>query len=151
VAPPTTNSLHPHVHCVVTGGGVSDHGNDWYPARNGFLVPAKALAKLIRGKLKALFAKRRPDLVVPKAAWDKPWVVHAPAGARRTCCAISPAMYSASPSPTAALLASTTTATIRHKHRNSRSMPVATLALHQQGLGTRTPVGVAVFQTLGAR
>jgi hypothetical protein len=67
---------HPHVHCLVTGGGVSDDGRDWYPARNGFLVPHQALAKLVRGKLKALLAKKRPDLIAPAAAWTKPWVVH---------------------------------------------------------------------------
>jgi hypothetical protein len=67
---------HPHVHCLVTGGGVSENGDHWYPARNAFLVPFKALAKLVRGKLRAAFEKRRPDLVLPKAAWSKPWVVH---------------------------------------------------------------------------
>ena len=67
---------HPHVHCLVTGGGVSDDGSHWHPARNGFLVPVRALAKLVRGKLKAALAKRRPDLVLPKAAWRKSWVVH---------------------------------------------------------------------------
>ena len=66
----------PHVHCLVTAGGVSDDGNHWLPARNGFLVSARALAKLVRGKLKAALAKRRPDLVLPKAAWRKRWVVH---------------------------------------------------------------------------
>ena len=69
-------NYHPHVHCLVTGGGVSDDGSHWHPARNGFLVPVQALAKLVRGKLKAALAKRRPDLVLPKAAWRKPWVVH---------------------------------------------------------------------------
>lgn len=29
-------TYHPHVHCLVTGGGVSDNGRDWHPARNGF-------------------------------------------------------------------------------------------------------------------
>ena len=67
---------HPHVHCLVTGGGVSDDGRHWHPARNGYLVPVQALAKLVRGKLRAALAKRRPDLVVPKAAWGKSWVVH---------------------------------------------------------------------------
>ena len=38
---------HPHVHCLVTGGGVSDDGNHWQPARDAFLVPVKALAKLV--------------------------------------------------------------------------------------------------------
>jgi hypothetical protein len=67
---------HPHVHCLVTGGGVSQDGRDWHPARQAFLVPHKALAKLVRGKLKALLAKKRPDLIAPGAAWTKPWVVH---------------------------------------------------------------------------
>jgi len=41
---------HPHVHCLVTGGGVSVDRRCWCPARNRFLVPPKALAKLVRGK-----------------------------------------------------------------------------------------------------
>ena len=69
-------AYHPHVHCLVTGGGVSDDGRDWYPARKAFLVPYKALANLVRGKLKALLTKKRPDLIAPDAAWSKPWVVH---------------------------------------------------------------------------
>jgi hypothetical protein len=68
--------FHPHVHCLVTGGGVSDDGADWRPVRKAFLFPVKALAKLVRGKLRAALQKRRPDLVVPDAAWSKPWVVH---------------------------------------------------------------------------
>ena len=68
--------FHPHVHCLVTGGGVSHDGSNWRPARKAFLVPVKALAKLVRGKLKAALQKRRPDLVLPDAAWSKPWVVH---------------------------------------------------------------------------
>ncbi len=48
----------------------------WQAARDGILAPIKALAKLVRGKLKALLASKRPDLIVPRAAWTKPWVVH---------------------------------------------------------------------------
>ena len=66
---------HPHVHCLVTGGGVSDDGADWRPARRAFLVPVRALAKLVRGKLRAGLQKSRPDLVLPDAVWSKPWVV----------------------------------------------------------------------------
>jgi Putative transposase len=47
----------------------------WHPARRDYLVPIRAVAKLMSGKLKALLAKRRPDLLLPKAAWEKPWVV----------------------------------------------------------------------------
>ena len=67
---------HPHVHCLVTGGGVSEDGQSWCPARSDYLVPTKALAMLVRGKLRAALAKRRPDLVVPDIVWRKPWVVH---------------------------------------------------------------------------
>jgi hypothetical protein len=65
---------HPHVHCLVTAGGISDGGEHWHPARKSFLVPMKALAKLVRGKLRAAFDKRRPDLSVPEAAWSRSWV-----------------------------------------------------------------------------
>jgi hypothetical protein len=67
---------HPHVHCLVTGGGVSADGRDWYPSGKEYLFPERALAKLVRGKLKALLAQKRPDLVAPAAAWKKRWVVH---------------------------------------------------------------------------
>ena len=37
---------HPHVHCLVTGGGVSLNGRDWWPtARRGFLVPLQGLGQ----------------------------------------------------------------------------------------------------------
>src|SRR5262249_15312649 len=36
----------------------------------------KNYAILVRGKLRAALAKRRPDLVLPEAAWRKPWVAH---------------------------------------------------------------------------
>lgn len=67
---------HPHVHCLVTGGGISDDGRTWHPARKAFLFPLKALAKLLRGKLRAALQRCRPDLVLSEAAWRKPWVVH---------------------------------------------------------------------------
>src|ERR1700690_4463513 len=35
--------FHPHVHCLVTGGGISDDGDHWHPSRSAFLVPVKAL------------------------------------------------------------------------------------------------------------
>jgi hypothetical protein len=65
---------HPHVHCLVTGGGIG--GGSWHPARRDFLLPYAALAKLVRGKLMAALAKRCPELALPKAVWEKPWVVH---------------------------------------------------------------------------
>lgn len=68
--------LHPHVHCLVTGGGVSTDASCWHPARKTFLVPLTALAKLVRGKLKTLIASQCPHLLPANPAWRKPWVVH---------------------------------------------------------------------------
>ena len=41
-----------------------------------YLVPPRALAKLVRGMMMAALRKRLPDLVMPEAAWRKAWVVH---------------------------------------------------------------------------
>ena len=61
---------HPHVHCLVSGGGVSQDGCHWLPARKSFLVPVKALARLVRSKLRAAFQQSRPDLIIPEAVWS---------------------------------------------------------------------------------
>ena len=41
---------HHHLHLVVTGGGLSADGQRWIAARNSFLLPVRALSKIIRGK-----------------------------------------------------------------------------------------------------
>lgn len=43
-------SEHPHIHCLVTAGGL-DHESQWRDTRHGFLLPAKVLSSLFRGKL----------------------------------------------------------------------------------------------------
>jgi hypothetical protein len=68
--------FHPHVHCLVSGGGISGDGSTWHPARRTFLLPIKALAKLVRGKLRALLQRKRPDLVIPDAVWRQDWILH---------------------------------------------------------------------------
>ena len=45
--------FHPHLHCVVTGGGLSADGEQWITARQGYLFPVKVLGKLFRGKFLA--------------------------------------------------------------------------------------------------
>jgi len=44
--------LHPHIHCLVTGGGLTRTGQ-WVPVRNGFLLPSRVVMALFRGKLLA--------------------------------------------------------------------------------------------------
>jgi hypothetical protein len=62
-------NLPPHVHCLVSGGGISDDGTTWPPARRNFLLPIKALARKVRGKLRALLQRRCPGLTVPDVVW----------------------------------------------------------------------------------
>jgi hypothetical protein len=68
--------LHPHVHCLVSGGGISEDATTWHPARRKFLVPIKALAKLVRGKFRALLLRKCPDLGIPDAVWRTRWILH---------------------------------------------------------------------------
>jgi hypothetical protein len=44
--------LHPHLHCPVTGGGLTDAGQ-WVAVRNGFLLPMRVVMAVFRGKLRA--------------------------------------------------------------------------------------------------
>jgi hypothetical protein len=39
---------HPHLHCVVPGGGVSTDGDSWVSCRKGFFLPVNVLARLFR-------------------------------------------------------------------------------------------------------
>jgi hypothetical protein len=46
-------SFHPHLHCVVTGGGLSPEGDRWIAGRRGYFLPVKVLGRLFRGKFLA--------------------------------------------------------------------------------------------------
>ena len=39
---------HPHVHCVVPGGGLSPDGTRWISCKPGFFLPVKVLSRLFR-------------------------------------------------------------------------------------------------------
>ncbi len=51
--------FYPHLHCVVTGGGLSESGTRWVESRPKFLLPVKVLAKLFRKKFVAALEKAR--------------------------------------------------------------------------------------------
>ena len=90
---------HPHVHCVVTGGGLSCHAKGiadpapkWIACRPGFFLPVRVLSRVFRGKyldgLRQLFAEHRLVLPEPRrdpvafASWlaaqyRRDWVVYA--------------------------------------------------------------------------
>jgi hypothetical protein len=93
---------HPHVHCVVTGGGLScdsagklDASPRWMACRPGFFLPVRVLSRVFRGKFLAGLRAALSDgtLVLPgrlaalaetsgRAGWcaalyAKEWVVYA--------------------------------------------------------------------------
>jgi hypothetical protein len=41
---------HPHLHCLVTGGGLSLDGKRWVSSREDFFIAVKVLSSLFRGK-----------------------------------------------------------------------------------------------------
>jgi len=99
--------LHPHLHCVVTGGGLSSDGSRWITGRQRYLLPFKVLGKLFRGKFLALLERAYKDgqlklagstaALADQVAWArlrdrlyrKRWVVYAKppfGGAKQVFC-----------------------------------------------------------------
>jgi hypothetical protein len=67
---------HPHVHCLVPGGGALPDGS-WVSSRPDYLVPVKPLSKMFRGIFVDLARKALPHITLPKSIWDQDWVVYA--------------------------------------------------------------------------
>ena len=91
-------SLHPHVHCIIPGGGLTAQGK-WKHARgkDKFLFPAKAMSKVFRAKfvaaLRQAFQQGKLSFTGQSKQWQgkksfaqlmrslfvKPWNIHAQA------------------------------------------------------------------------
>ena len=73
-------SLHPHLHCIVPGGGVDKNGV-WKNSRTDgkFLFPVKALSKVFRAKYCEKLKAKNPIAYeqIRQDLWQKPWVVFA--------------------------------------------------------------------------
>jgi hypothetical protein len=72
-------SLHPHLHCIVPSGGLTDSGR-WKQGRGKgkFLFPVKAMSVVFKAKyLAALRSKMKVDQALLNAVFKKKWVVFA--------------------------------------------------------------------------
>jgi len=75
--------FHPHVHAIVTGGGLVDDGTRWLPARRRFLFPVRVMGALFRGKMLAALERAHARGLVDLDRIDlqtlrrKPWIVYA--------------------------------------------------------------------------
>ncbi len=71
-------SLHPHIHCIVPGGGITQN-NKWKQAKGKgkFLFPVKAMSKVFRARLTEHLRKEMdlPDSLY-KELFAKQWVVY---------------------------------------------------------------------------
>jgi hypothetical protein len=58
---------HPHLHCIVTGGGLSSDRGRWVSCRKGFFIPVRVMSALFRGKFLDLLKRcfQSEDLVFP--------------------------------------------------------------------------------------
>jgi Putative transposase/Transposase zinc-binding domain len=85
-------SLHPHLHCIVPGGGLSPDADRWIGCRPGFFLPVRVLSRVFRGKFIDLLRKafhrgklRGRSVPADAAAFEKlldsavgkEWVVYA--------------------------------------------------------------------------
>lgn len=71
-------SYHPHIHFVVSGGGLFEDENIWLSSKEDFLVPVKALSKIFRAKFRD-FLKNENEGIFRKIhcdTWKNNWVVH---------------------------------------------------------------------------
>lgn len=74
-----TLTLHPHLHCIVPGGGLTKNGR-WKAARSKskYLFPVKAMSKVFRAKyVKALKSRIQPEKELLGTLFQKEWVVYA--------------------------------------------------------------------------
>jgi hypothetical protein len=68
--------FHPHVHMLITGGGLRADGEHWEPARGEFLVPVSVLSKKIAAKFRDALRKNKPSVFagIPATVWRREWV-----------------------------------------------------------------------------
>lgn len=71
--------FHPHVHFLVTGGGVAPDGKTWRWTAKNYLVNVQALSSIFRAKFRHALAKAGLCVQIPPRVWEKEWVVHAKA------------------------------------------------------------------------
>jgi hypothetical protein len=75
---------HPHLHCIVSGGGLS--GDRWVASKRRFLFPGKVLSRLFKGKFLSFLKKAYEGgnlqgvdqfTALLNALYSKEWVVYA--------------------------------------------------------------------------
>lgn len=63
-------TMHPHIHCLVTSGGMNA-SEQWHPSSNNFLLPIRVVKSLFRGKMQSYIKEAffKKEIVLP-TEWD---------------------------------------------------------------------------------
>jgi hypothetical protein len=69
-------AYHPHVHLLITGGGITADGEHWEPARGEFLVPVDLLSRKIAAQFCAALKAEAAAVfeTISKSVWQRKWV-----------------------------------------------------------------------------
>src|SRR5690606_3824699 len=72
-------SLHPHLHCIVPGGGIDEYGKCRGKIKTDkYLCSVQALSKVFRAEYVALLRQEKlPDSAIIAGVFEKNWVVYA--------------------------------------------------------------------------
>jgi Putative transposase len=67
---------HPHVHLLITGGGITVDGEHWEPARGEFLVPVDLLSRKVAAQFCAALKAEAPAVfeTIATSVWQRKWV-----------------------------------------------------------------------------
>lgn len=67
--------LHPHLHCLVTGGGLTPAGQ-WVAVRHGVLLPARVVMAVFRGKMVDAIRRTlaRGEFALPEPMGPQQWL-----------------------------------------------------------------------------
>jgi len=73
--------FHPHVHCIVSGGGIDASGEHWISSRPDYFVSVRVLSRVFRGKLlqaleRSSTATHLARGAILREAASQPWVVY---------------------------------------------------------------------------
>lgn len=77
-------TLHPHLHCIVTGGGLAPGGSRWVRTRANYLLPVRVLGAVFRGKFLAALRRAHDE-----KAFDGFDAFTDPEGFERLCSAVT--------------------------------------------------------------
>ena len=72
-----TLEYHPHVHLLVTAGGLAADRTTWIkPAHARFLMPGYAVSPVFRAKMRAALTRAGLSAAIEPRVWQRRWTVH---------------------------------------------------------------------------